>query len=279
MISKSYKIRLVTFATPQYFHRQLLLGFSARCNRVVDEVSNWSPACLSRHGFTKSVDGISLSERGSGFWSWKPFVISQCLENMMDGDILLYCDVGRVYPFKLLDQPLEPLIRWMEEACQDVMPGIAIPWNGPVIQWTKRDALVLMGMDEEDIRYSSPIQASFSVWRATRESRALANEWRTLCANRQLVSDDPSRFSGGEYPDFKEHRHDQALWTLLCWKRGIRAMKLSSDKPPFDEKNPSEVVRHLAGPRKVPLCMNIIQGAAGIFQRIERCFRPPSGHK
>lgn len=266
-------IHLVSFATPQFRHRQIILGLSGRLNRVVDTVTDWTPRKLQSAGFGSENTGIKLSERGSGFWSWKPFIITRCLENMTEGEILLYCDVGRVYPFKLLDQPLDPFVRWMDEVRQDVMPGIEIPWNGPAIRWTKRDALVALKMDHANMHCLPPVQASFSLWRVTEANRALASEWMRLCADRQLVSDDPSRFFGGEHPEFREHRHDQALWTLLCRKRGIRAIKLGFKKPPFDEKHPSEVARYLAGPRRVRLPGRLLHSAAGMIERLERCFR------
>ena len=50
-----YKIHLVTFGTMKYFHRQKLLGLSAKLNRVVDTVTDWSPKKLIAAGFKERV--------------------------------------------------------------------------------------------------------------------------------------------------------------------------------------------------------------------------------
>lgn len=64
---------------------------------------------LRNAGFEGRCKDIKLSERGSGFWAWKPFIIDAKLREVPDGDLVFYCDVGRLHPFKLLDQPLTPL--------------------------------------------------------------------------------------------------------------------------------------------------------------------------
>ena len=36
----------------------------------------------------------NMSERGGGYWIWKPYIISKMLEQMNDNDILIYIDAG-----------------------------------------------------------------------------------------------------------------------------------------------------------------------------------------
>ena len=96
------RIHLVTFASPRFKLRQVILGWSAKFNHVVDTVTHWDPAKLVAAGFGERCSGINLQERGSGYWAWKPFIIQHALEGLDDGDIVFYCDVGRRYPFKTL---------------------------------------------------------------------------------------------------------------------------------------------------------------------------------
>jgi hypothetical protein len=269
-------VHLVTFATPRFYHRQFLLGLSARVNGVVDTVTAWSPRKLLDAGFQKKVPDISLHERGAGFWSWKPFIIQKRLEEVSDGEIVLYCDVGRIYPFKQLDQHLDPYLRWMENHGQDIMPGIEVPWNGPVSQWTKRDALVALDMDRDRILHSSPIQASFSIWRSGPSARQFVSQWMDLCAQRRLVSDDPSPCGLNEHTGFREHRHDQALLTLLCMKHGLRAITIGAEKPLYDEKHPSEVLK-IKWPDKINRTQSFsgmaLRTASQVMSLIEKPFR------
>lgn len=237
------RIHLVTYATPRFRLRQFLLGWSARLNHVVDTVTHWTPGKLRGAGFEDRCKNIKLFERGSGFWAWKPFIIDAKIREVAEGDLVFYCDVGRLYPFKLLDQPITPYVHWMEEHAQDVMPGVYIPWEGSISVWTKREAMVALDMDRPAVHEKSPIQASFSLWRVSPQSREVVRHWLDLSSQRHLVSDDPSRHNLDELPEFREHRHDQALLTLCCLRQKLVGLDLGTKKPSIDTRHPSEVSR------------------------------------
>jgi hypothetical protein len=237
------KIHLVTYATPRFRLRQLILGWSARLNRVVDTVTHWTPEKLLAAGFEDRCKDTKLSERGSGFWAWKPFIIDAKLREIPNGDLVFYCDVGRLYPFKLLDQPVQPFLDWMDQKGQDIMPGVEIPWDGPNSIWIKREALLAMSMDRPEVHSAVPIQASFSLWRAGVRTRDFVAGWLDWCSQRSMVSDDPSRQGLDELPDFRGHRHDQALLTLCCLADGISGLHIGSEKPAIDSRHPSLVSR------------------------------------
>ena len=241
------RIHLVTFASPRFRHRQFLLGWSALANGVVDTVTHWTPEELLAAGFENRCPTIRLTERGSGFYEWKPFIIQKKLEVAPEGDIVFYCDVGRTFPYKLLSSSLQVFLDWMKTHKQSIMPGIQIPWGGPMSMWTKRDAFISMSMDTPSIHATAPIQASFSIWINSPASRDIAKEWMNLSAQRQLISDDPSKLGFPELPDFYEHRHDQSLLSLVCLKNGIQGIDIGCDMPPIDVKHPSEVARLLNG--------------------------------
>ena len=275
MNGKRTMIHLVSFATPQFSHRQMILGLSGRLNRVVDTVTDWTPRKLKAAGFQKVIPEISLKERGAGFWSWKPFIIEKRLNEVPDGDVVLYCDVGRIYPFKLLEQSIKPFLEWMHARGQEIMPGVEIPWDGPVSRWTKRDALVALDMDHQEILTATPIQASFSIWRAGSKSREFAVKWMGICSQRKLISDDPSVFKLGEHPEFQENRHDQALLSLLCMKEGLQGLSLGQKRPSLDSRNPSEVSRMIFGADRVRNSGRVLKFLIRPLEVIEQKLRPP----
>ncbi len=263
-------IRLVNYGTPAYGARQRLLGLSARAVGAVDETSAWNPRRLLQHGFAERCPYIPLHERGGGWWTWKPYVILAELKSMNDDDWLVYCDVGRSYPIKLLDRPLTPLLDWCAKHGQSALPGVHIPWFGPMRVWTKRDAFVLTGTDEERYHEAIPIQASFSCWRACKESRLFVEEWLDLCSDRRLVTDDPNTCGKENLSGFREHRHDQSLLTLLCMQRGLRGLALSEARPTYDEKNPTEVARVMGEPPVRSMALFAVRSAARTYTFAER---------
>ena len=269
------QIHFVTYATPRFRLRQVMLGWSARLNRVVDSVTSWTPEMLRAHGFERRVKNIGLEERGSGYWAWKPFIIDAKLREVKDGDLVFYCDVGRLYPFKLLDQPVTQFLRWMDEHHQDMMPGVEIPWDGPNSTWIKREALVSLGMDLPEVHAASPVQASFSLWRASARSRAFVGRWLELCSQRALVSDDLSQGDLHELKNFRAHRHDQSLLSLCCLAEQVAALSFGLVKPNIDVRHPSAVSRHYFGslPVNQKLSARLLRLIAWTFERIEQCLR------
>ncbi len=239
------RIHLVSYATPKFRHRQLLLAASGKANDIIQSVTSWTSSKLAKSQFPELAPDISLNERGSGFWAWKPFIILQALQKIPAGDIVLYSDVGRKFPYIILDRPVDGFIKWLNEHNQDMVPGVMIPWNGPMSMWTKRDALIATSMDRQEIHQATPIQASFSFWRNTPQTRQFVKEWLSLCIQRKLVSDDPSADGLIELSDFKEHRHDQSLLNLCCIKHGIKGVDLGPDCPNFNERDPGMIASHM----------------------------------
>lgn len=268
------RFHLVSYATPKYRHRQIFLATSAEANRVVATETSWSPRTLLAAGFSGVAPDISLTERGSGFWAWKPFVILRSLQSAANGETVLYCDAGRKYPYILLDTPFDPFLSWMDEHGQDIMPGISIPWNGPMSAWTKHDAFAGTGVDGDGIRRAVPIQASFSFWRNTDTTREFVREWLSWCVRRQLVSDDPSLDAAAEVPEFKAHRHDQSLLNLCCLKHGIKGIDVGPSQPSYNERDPSSILKHVFGAEsRVTPAGKSIALAAKPVQLIEQVLR------
>lgn len=274
-MSKRPRIHLVSYATGIFLLRQWFLDKSALANQVVDTVTDWTPSKLVAAGFQNRVPEISLVSRGSGFWAWKPFIIEHQLAKVNDGDIVLYCDVGRRNNFKLLNRSLAPLIGWMDHQQQDVLPGLLIPWKGPMSMWTKRDAFVFTGMDTPEAHAACPIQASFSLWRASPESRELAARWMDWCAQPRLISDDRGHSGSPELPDFTDHRHDQSLLTLCCLERGIKGLDIGMTMPPIDTQHPSEISAWHSGNSspETSLAGKLVRAGAWPFERIEKSVR------
>jgi len=276
---------LVTFATPRFRHRQLFLGWSALANKVVDSVTHWTPDKLLAAGFENRCPTIRLTERGSGFYAWKPFIIQKKLEVAPEGDIVFYCDVGRTFPYKLLSSSLQVFLDWMKTHKQSIMPGIQIPWGGPMSMWTKRDAFVVTSLDTPSIHAAAPIQASFSIWINDLDSKEIVADWMSLSAQRQMISDDPSVLGLPELSGYKEHRHDQSILSLVCLKRGLQGIDLAPNLPSVDPKHPTEVARFLSGKRIEPaLEGKLVERLSRLIERSEWFarkwikFNKPSSH-
>lgn len=152
--------------------------------------------------------------RGFGWYAWKPFVILQELERALPGDIVLFTD-GDTYPIG----DLSPLF---EQCRKD--GGIMLFAAEGCLQrhWCKRDMMIAMGQDEPRFLGAQHGTARFMLfeagdWRA----KQFLMEWLAYMLNPLNPTLEPSRLAN-DYPDFHEHRWDQAVMTNLVHKYGLK---------------------------------------------------------
>ena len=197
-----------------------------------DRVESFGPEHIDR-AFVDRCHKILRQERGNGYWLWKPYFIQRTLAGLAEGDVLFYCDSGAHFV-----APIDPLIELAHRTGQDVI-AFELPFKER--QWTKRDAFVLLGCDTPVFTDTPQRLASFSLWRNSPQSRLLARQWLELAQDERVITDLPNQCGLNDYPDFREHRHDQSLFSLLTKKHGLAAFR-----------NPSQ--RGHKGLRRYPLC-------------------------
>jgi hypothetical protein len=92
--------------------------------------------------------------------------------------------------------------------------------------WTKRDCFIQMECDTPEFVYSKQIMSTFFLCKKTDFSLFIANEWQRMISNFHMVADESvSPSVNGNYPNFKEHRHDQSLLSLICKKHKVSCME------------------------------------------------------
>lgn len=158
---------------------------------------------------------ILSGKRGAGYWIWKPQIILQELKKAAAGDVLVYCDAGRSEYYKFTRMP-NALIEKAKRS--GFLTGVAIPQHGPLSKWTKRDAFLRLDMDSSEWHSADVIQATWSLWTPTPEAFAFLEAWIEACEDPKCVTDRPNTEGLENLPDFKDHRHDQSLSSLLTLK-------------------------------------------------------------
>ena len=185
--------------------------------------------------FQQLHSDIFASSRGAGYWIWKPFVIYKTLLQLKDGDILMYSDVATEFI-----APLAPLFELTET--QDIVPfttGI------PEFLYTKRDSFVLMGLDDPKFSQSGQVLASFILFRRSIFSLNFVAEWLTYASDRRILTDDSNVMNISNYPDFKDHRHDQSVLSLLIKKWNIPTFPDPSQHGNgIPSRNHSQIIDH-----------------------------------
>jgi hypothetical protein len=164
------------------------------------------------------ADTVRRHRRGFGLYTWKPHVIRGALESLPEGDALLYCDAG----CSLNAEGRDRLEEYVALAAGHPSQVLAFSLDGNVGEWTKRAALAAVAADDEEMRRRRMVLAGILVLIAGPATLDLVREWERRMADVRLVDDSPS--PGGEHPEFKAHRHDQSIFTLLAHERGLQTI-------------------------------------------------------
>ena len=210
-----------------------------------DDVRSFGPEDIDPQFLAKNRHILS-QERGNGYWLWKPYFIERALSSLADGDILFYSDSGAHFVASI-----DPLIELCTRDRQDV---IVFELHYPEREWTKRDAFVLAGCDTPQFTDTPQRLASFSLWRRSPASLAVAREWLDLAQDERLLTDVDNQMGLPNYPGFREHRHDQSLFSLVTKKHGLQAYRHPGQQGlAFIKAYPNspygQILQHTRGPK------------------------------
>jgi len=153
---------------------------------------------------------VELNKRGYGYWLWKPYIIKKQMDQMKDGDILLYLDSGCEIDIRYRDT----MIRHFETVRRDLIIGLSTIFKEK--QWTKMDLMV--AMDAMDSKYMDTLQRQGGIIMlyVCDRTRQLVDQWYGLAGDYHLI-DDSSSIQKND-PIFIEHRHDQSIFSILTKK-------------------------------------------------------------
>lgn len=162
--------------------------------------------------FCERNAAILRHRRGGGYWLWKPYVITAMLA-ASNAEFVLYCDCGST-----LQKPLEDVLDVLRMSGAAIL-AFDLTSNGWLEHhWTKGQVLRAMAATDPLISETGQLGATVSVWRVCDASRKLAQAWLTLLQNPEFATDIPSADGGSESADFREHRHDQSVFSILIKK-------------------------------------------------------------
>jgi len=179
-------------------------------------------------------DRLVQGSRGFGYWSWKPEVIKQTLNQIADGDALIYVDAGchinrsglrrlKEY-FDLLQGENSGILAFQSKPPTKDSP---LKWDGrklfdqPNYRWIKGDLFNYFGArDDRRFTHAEAIGAGVILVKKCSNSMSIIDEWCSIIASDfSLLDDTPSKT--GNIDGFIEHRHDQSIFSLLCLKYNI----------------------------------------------------------
>jgi len=201
---------LINYADLGFFNSRLtntITGIQAGFDAVIQYKKEDIDA-----SFYEKNEHILSQRRGAGYWLWKPYIIHKTLEMVSDGDIVFYSDAGSKFIKKA-----DPIF----SALQNEMGAVAFKMAGnhKENEYCRKSVVQQVLGETESVLNTDQNMASFIGTRKCESSLEIIKTWLDLCQNSDLILDKPS--GAEEFLDFKDHRHDQALWSLLTKKMSI----------------------------------------------------------
>lgn len=206
----------VNYATENFFPAQRFSGEMAVQKGGFDLVIQDNPSTLGVD-FTKANEDILSQPRGAGYWLWKPYCILRALKQAKNDDLVMYADSGSHFI-----RSADPLFKLLGLNDQDVIP---FSLEHPEAHWTKRDAFVLMNCDDQGFEREPQRLASFILMRRSLKSISFFEEYLEYCCNQQILTDLENSCGLPNYSGFREHRHDQSVFSLLSKKHKLQSFR------------------------------------------------------
>ena len=185
----------------------------ARALGVFDEVRGYTEADLS----DEDKAYASANPRGYGYWRWKPAICLRHFETLAEGDVVVYADAGCVF-----NPPAKArLLEYAEMARTHGIVGFQM--THVERQWTKRELLQVFQCEHRpEIVNTGQVEATAFVFAKTEHAARILRSWNAIPRWSPIAINDTVTIP--QSSDFREHRHDQSIFSLLLKLYGAKLM-------------------------------------------------------
>ena len=251
IFDKNIRKRLISFGNERFKKSRERIINEANKIGIFDECICEKENILEEDGFKEVITKLSISGTGRGYYwyMWKPYIIHKHLKDLSDGEILFYCDSGMMIPNT--NTTKFKFINMFNLVCDiSLCPtGIAtFITTGPEKdriekQFTLLQTLKCLGVENnEDIINSQQCQAGVTMIYKCEKSVEIVEKWYNFILTNPEIFIGDYRYCKMERmnqcPDFKDHRHDQSVWSILCKLYGVTI--LTHDKNPMYQSHARE---------------------------------------
>ena len=198
----------ITYGDEKFTKAKERILFEASNVSWFDSVQSYGPRDISQ---SLKDTGLMDIPRGGGLWAWKPDIILSVLENIDDGDILVYADSGcTIQPckeWKRIDQKLEN---------HDI---IAQRIYQSTEKWTRKEIIQMFDTNPDGWEKCLQFCATVIILKKTEFSLSLIKEWRDyVISNPEHIKDVTPEERHYQHRFFYENRHDQSIYSALIYK-------------------------------------------------------------
>lgn len=155
--------------------------------------------------------------RGYGYWVWKSTIILDQMEKRPENDFIVYADAG----CGIRPGVKHTLDRWIHLTREHPTHRLAFQINTIEKEYTKDELFSFLNCDTDDVKNTCQYMGGVQIYQNTPENKEFLRKYKQILSfdNYHYISDEPSRLPNA--PNFKDHRHDQSVLSLMYKLHGV----------------------------------------------------------
>lgn len=242
---KISNVHLITFGGGNFEYRRsarrlAIQAESSGLFKTVTKVTDKTFRSYCSIAWQQHQDFMVSSEKGFGYWLWKPIIIQQRLNEIPSNDVLVYLDAGcelnllneeprdRIqYYFNLARQHGSLAMQLREMSEKGIFPTESRYSKAALISSLRPSVKTLT---------ENQLMATMMMFQNNNTNQVFLKKWLELAVscNYTLLTDDLNQV----YDDgFIGHRHDQSIFSILYKEMGNRYILDETDwKPDWSTK-------------------------------------------
>ena len=167
--------------------------------------------------FKENFKDILSMERGGGYWIWKPYFIKNKLNEINDGDILIYLD-ARCTINKQGGLRFQEYIEMLNNSDEGT---ISFLLDRIERNYTSKKIFDYLDVDiNSDIANNSQTMATILILKKNSKTIKLVEIWNSVLYNDPLLFTDAYNKKEMNHKDFIDNRHDQSIFSIIRKKNG-----------------------------------------------------------
>lgn len=200
----------LTFSDEKHIKTRQRYVDEMKSKNIFFKVFSCGPEDLDEDFLERHKEFILKNLRGYGYWIWKPYIILKVLQQMEDGDILVYGDAGN----EMIGTTKECLEKFNMVKHVKHETKIIAGRTHRMFRYVKTDVYFRVKWYALFYAYKEMIESGRIVIEKNEKTLHFVKEWLDLCQNDyRNINDSPSRLPN--YFNFVEHRHDQSVLSIL----------------------------------------------------------------
>jgi len=207
------KLHFLTYGDKSFKYSKKHLCALAEHSGFFDKILSLGPENLN-YDFKENFKNVLSENKGGGYWIWKHEIINNLLDEINDGDVVLYCDAGssinNLPKAKLRFKEYLDIINDSEtnflrfEAEKQFLEN----------QYTSKELFNFLNIDiNSKVATTTQLLAGAMFYKKNKTNIDFFQEYRKLLKSDQnLITD---FYTKNQYKTFVTNRHDQSIFSLL----------------------------------------------------------------